>query len=234
VHATGGNDLITGAPILIDPANQTTAQVSSLLDAGLGGPVNALFAAPPGDGMLHWSRADFVRRISTATFGFFDTLQPQRSLVNGLNAPGIPDWLAVDPSVRARDLLVQLDPPSTGQPNGTSVVVELRGAEDFGNAGFVYDRLADDAFDTRGNLLNPNYACEAYRYSTPNVIGMPRVSATGLTRYAASDQLSLIRDPITGALPRYLNLRVVMTNNVDVTPTLSPSLRSMSVVYRLQ
>jgi hypothetical protein len=30
-----------------------------------------------------------------------------------------------------------------------------------------------------------------------------------------------------------VNPRLVMTNNVDVTPTLSPSLRFMSVVYRL-
>ena len=40
-------------------------------------------------------------------------------------------------------------------------------------------------------------------------------------------------DPATGLLPRYLNLRLSMTNNVDVSPALSPSLRSMGVIYRV-
>ncbi|MFN9705737.1 MAG: hypothetical protein ACK595_13065, partial [Planctomycetota bacterium] len=69
---------------------------------------------------------------------------------------------------------MQLDPPQARQPAGTSVVVAIRGADDCDrddvlyNPGFVAPGFApSDAFDTRGNLLNANYACEAYRYSTP-------------------------------------------------------------------
>ena len=93
----------------------------------------------------------------------------------------------------------------------------------------------DDSL-ARGNLLNVNYACEAYRYSTPNYrfTGQtPRIAADGLTAYVTEDDVSEIRDPASGLFPRFLNMRLVMTNNVDVTPALSPSLRSASIVYRL-
>ena len=246
VHASGGEDIVSGASILIDPANQLSAQGSSVKDAGLGNAARALFTAPPGDGMLNWARADFVRKVSTMTFGFFDTLQPQRSLLlnaagNPVADSGIPNLASVTSNLRISDFVVQLDPPLARQPAGTTVVVEIRGVEDFDNADLynptfvATGQTPSDAFDTRGNLLNANYACEAYRYSTPNAVGAaPRISATGLTRYVTEDQINLIRDSATNLLPRYLNLRLVMTNNVDVTPALSPSLRSMNVVYRVQ
>jgi hypothetical protein len=251
VHASGGFDLITGAAILIDPANQLVAQPSVVKDAGAvafgGSQATGLMLAPAGDGMINWARADFVRKVSTATFGFIDTLTPQRNqLVDGSGVPqvpnnGIPDLTAINSNLRISDLVVQIDPPQARQPAGTSVVVEIRGAQSFANNNVLYNPsfaapgiVPSDAFDTRGNLLNPNYACEAYRYSTPNTVtAIPRVAATGLTRYVTEDQLALIRDPATGLLPRFLNLRVVMTNNVGVSPALSPSLRSMSIVYRL-
>lgn len=257
VQASGGEDLITGAAILIDPANQLTAQTSLLKDAGLGNATRALFQAPAQDGMLNWAQADFVRKVSTMTFGFFDTLQPQRAqFVNDptgtpsvTNSNGFPDiaGLAAGQNYRVSDVITQLDPPQARQPAGTTVVLELRCAELFGNAATLYNpsftqagQTASDAFDARGNLLNANYACEAYRYSQANhAAGLtpgstPRVAASGLTRYVTDDQINLIRDPATGLLPRYMNPRLIMTNNVSVTPALSPSLRSMSIVYRLQ
>jgi len=242
VHASGGFDLITGAEILVDPANALTANPQNIVkDPALGDPITALFQAPAGDGMLYWARADFVRRVSTVTFPFFDTLQPQRAELIDENQQvqalaGYPDWLSVNPLLRMSDVLVQLDPPQTQQPAGTGVVVELRGCETFENSDTLYNpsfgATADDTL-TRGNLLNVNYACEAYRYSTANFNAAPRIAADGLTSYVTEDQVSDIRDSATGLFPRFLNLRLVMTNNVDVEPALSPSLRSMSVVYRL-
>ena len=234
VQASGGIDLITGNNILIDVANQLTAQPSVVKDAGLGNPTAALFLAPAGDGMLNWARADFVRKVSTMTFGFFDTLRPQLAALEGVTNPdpGFPNLSGVDSTLRIRDVVTQLDPPQARQPAGTSVFLEMRGAEDFDNA-TIYNPSVNDVFDTRGNLLNANYACEAYRYSQPNVAGAARIAADRLTRYVTEDQLALIRDAATGLLPRYMNLRLVMTNNVTVTPALSPSLRSMSIVYRM-
>ena len=245
VHASGGFDLITGNEILVDPANALQANAVNIVkDPALGDATTGLFQAPPGDGMLYWARADFVRRVSTVTFGFFDTLQPQRAeLVDPNQQPipvaGYPDWAAVNPNLRMSDVLVQLDPPQTRQPAGTGVVVELRGCETFENSEVLYNPTfganPDDSL-ARGNLLNVNYACEAYRYSTPNYrfTGQtPRIAADGLTAYVTEDDVSEIRDPASGLFPRFLNMRLVMTNNVDVTPALSPSLRSASIVYRL-
>lgn len=245
VHASGGFDLITGNEILVDPANALQANAVNIVkDPALGDATTGLFQAPPGDGMLYWARADFVRRVSTVTFGFFDTLQPQRAeLVDPNQQPvpvaGYPDWASVNPNLRMSDVLVQVDPPQTRQPAGTGVVVELRGCETFENSETLYNPTfgpdADDSL-SRGNLLNVNYACEAYRYSTPNYrfTGQtPRIATDSLTPYVTEDQVSQIRDPASGLFPRFLNLRLVMTNNVDVTPALSPSLRSLSVVYRL-
>lgn len=232
VQASGGFDLITGAAVYIDPANALNALPSVVKDAGLGAATTALFTAPAGDGMLHWTRADMVRKISTVTFGFFDTLMPQQYATEGGVLAGLPNWSGTA-SLRPTDLVVQLDPPQTRQPAGTGVVVELRGAATFENDDEIYNPALDDTEAGRGNLLNPNYACEAYRYSTANVFGAPRVSASGLTKYVTEDKINDMRDAATGLLPRFLNVRLVMTNNVTVTPSLSPSLRSMSVVYRL-
>lgn len=260
VQASGGFDQVSGAQITIDPANQLSAQASWIKDAGMGEANLARFLAPAGDGMMNWARADFVRKVSTMTFGFFDTLRPQfgdysdgsggfavsQGVPNllGLNIPGA-NPPVVGSELRISDLLIQLDPPLARQPAGTSVVAEVRGAEEFDNSGVdlaepnntapLFNPALNLQFNARGNLLNPNYACEAYRYSTANLEdGSARVQATRLTRYVTEDQLSLLRDPATNLLPRLMNLRLTMTNNVSVTPALSPSLRSVGIVYRLQ
>ena len=163
--------------------------------------------------MLHWSRADFVRKVSTTTFGFFDTLQPQRSELVGQNPEaGFPDWLGVNPLLRMTDILVQLDPPQTRQPAGTGVLVELRASETIFNSAELYNPIfganANDSLPNlgnndpgRGNLLNAHYSCEAYRYSSANVASAPRVVATGLTSYVTEDEITDISNPATGLYP---------------------------------
>lgn len=253
VHSTGGLDPITRTDILVDPSNVQVATGGWRKDAGLGDPIQGLFQAPPGDSHLHWAQIDLVRKVSTVTFGMFDTLQPNRhnlpGPVTGQPPPpwanwagrtiqnGFPDLAALEGgNLRVRDLVTRQDPPVSRQPAGTSVVLEIRGATNFTNATRIYDQVTDDALATRGNLLNPNYACEAYRYSTANSGAngdLPRIEAQGLTQYVTEDQVGLLRNPATGLLPRYLNMRLVLTNNIDVTPAVSPSLRSLSIVYRM-
>jgi hypothetical protein len=238
VQRSGGVDLTSGLTFDIDVANALTAAPSPVRDAGVGNAA-ALFQAPAGDGMLNWAHADFVRRVSTMTLGFFDTLQPQRSAVT-LPAEGFPNLLAVGANLRIADLLVQLDPPQARQAVGTTVIAEVRGVEEIapgvaaGTSLYAPDptNRATDSFNQRGQLLNPNYACEAFRYSQQNISGAPRVDAVGLTRYVTDDQLGLIRRP-DGRLPRYMNVRITMTNNLNTTPAVSPSLRSLQLAYRV-
>jgi hypothetical protein len=255
VHTSGSEEPATLDPrrvIIVDPANTPVALGGFHKDAGAiimapGSPFSATTAyvqVPPGDGMLHWARADFVRKVSTITYGFFDTMQPNRRADPAL--PGYPDFLGSGSSgeMRISEFVSLLDPPLSRQPSGTSVVLEIRCADNFPRSGEIYDsRLFVPTTNTpetpsnRGNLLNPSYACEAYRYDQPNSgvsFTDPRVDATGLTRYVTEDRLSTISNPLTGLLPRFMNLRLSMTNNVTVTPALSPSLRSMGVVYRMR
>lgn len=241
----GGVDGL-GQEYLVDPANTHVAKQSWIKDVGLGDPINGRYQTKPGDGTTHWAQADFVRRVSMVTFGFFDTLQPNRHGLTagnfktkwpGLGQPGgFPDFQKLGGQFRVKDMIAVMDPPLTGQPPGTSVEVQFRGAETFANADKIYDRAADDKLETRGNLLNPNYACEAYRYAMPNAgkaKDTPRVRAQGLTPYVVEEKLDEIRDRATKLLPRYVNLRLVLENNTNVSPALSPSLRSLMVVYRL-
>lgn len=258
IHTTGGLDPNTGQNILVDPANSATALGGWIKDAGLGDPIQGLFLAPPGDGHLYWAQADFVRKVSTATFGFFDSLKPNQHALPASLSSTWPTWIIgltnqagfpnAEPlqggALRIRDLVTQMDPPISMQPAGTSVVLEIRGADTFTNP-TIYDRNltagtpplnTGDRFDMRGNLLNCNYACEAYRYAQPNAgpnNDLPRIEAHGLTKYVTEDRLNELRNPASGLLPRYLNIRLVMNNNVGVTPAISPSLRSLALVYRL-
>ena len=99
----------------------------------------------------------------------------------------------------------------------------------------------------RGNLLNPNYACEAYRYAgvdlgieafgawdyaaRPDLFARP--TASGLTPYVSDSQLDSIRDS-GGSLPRYLNLRLIFENNINSQVVRPPSLLSLGVAFRLE
>ncbi|HLQ37056.1 MAG TPA: hypothetical protein VK348_04605, partial [Planctomycetota bacterium] len=276
VHSTGGFNITTQQNILVDPSITTVAVGGWVKDAALGDPTYGLFHTLPGDDHLHWAQADFVRKVSTITFGFFDTLRPNRNDIRadaatvtqqqgspvvwpGLNNPpigapatgstGFPDLAALSQNLRVSDLVTQLDPPAARQPAGTSVTLEFRGAADIGTTAAQRDLYNRTLFDTntpprqigdrillRGNLLNPSFACEAYRYTRPNSGASgdtARILVPGLTAYVDREHLDSIRDA-NGLLPRYLNMRLVMTNNVFVTPALSPSLRSFAIIYRMQ
>ncbi len=259
VHSTGGIDLVDGNEILIDPDFQPTAVGGVITDIGLGAlPHTGLFRTEPGDSHVYWGQVDFVRRVSMATGGFFDSLRPNRhgfpagEEVEGMAAADadLPQFDGAQ--VGVGDLVVVLDPPN--QVGGATMNVEIRGAQQIGPDGVeptIYTPVSlsneqgqqivpgDDNPLTRGNLLNANYSCEAYRYATSGATapgqqpGEPRVPATGLTPYARTENLDDIRD-VRGVLPRFLNFRLVMENNISSTPNVSPSLRGMSIVYRMR
>lgn len=252
VHNVGGFDPQNNVEVKVDPENTFVASQIWIKDVGLGDPIQGLYKTRSfGDSHTHWAKADFVRKVSTMTFGFFDTLQPNRHALQGAinttwpglgNAAGVPDLTTIGPAVFVKDFTSIVDPPPTAQPAGTKVKLEYRFAQTFENSNSIYDRKPAETTD-RGNLLNPHYACEAYRYSVPNsnkdplnISGggnLPRVAATGLTVYVEEEKIDTIRNVATGLLPRYMNVRVVMENNTQVVPALSPSLRSIAVVYRV-
>ncbi len=267
-HVSGGPDPITGKDILINPSVEPRSRPSWVKDILLGsGTSFAFLTVDQGrDDHLHWAQADFVRRVSELTFGFWDTLQPNRHDFRHAQYPltttwpgkdiaeGVPDLTAVSSKpVGIEDFTAIMDPPLSRQPAGTSLVVEYRGAKSFDNDDKLFV-LQDDAGYThvnivqqRGNLLSPGYAEEAYRFAMENRFGTayasfgvspmpaagPRVKATGLTPYVSEDDLDNLRDVATGLLPRFMNFRFVMSNNLAADPPLQPFLNSFQVAYRV-
>jgi hypothetical protein len=244
VYSFGGPDPNrTGQVNFLQPDREQVARGGVIKDMGLGDPIFGLFQTKPGDDHLHWAQIDFVRRVSLQTFGFFDTLRPNQHDLAASNLPGLPptagrpDLSGINGGeVRLLDLTAAFDPPQSEQPGGTQVGIEFRVADELTNP-TLYDAVGDDAFDTRGNLLNPNYACEAFRYAmtNPGPPGTdPRVPLdAGISPYVTVEGLEEFRDPLTGLLPRFMNFRLVMQSNIASSPVATPTLRSLSIVYRV-
>ena len=245
-YTIGGFDPQNSQEVIVNPDETYTAIGGWIKDMGLGDPTLGLYRTKYADDHVHWTQADFVRKVSMATFGFFDTLKPNQSKnLAGFDPNGLPDFAALQGSLsttlRIKDFVTVTDPPITAQPAGTGVTIEFRSLADLTptnenvNPTAIYDKVTGDLPLSRGNILNPNYACEAFRYASPNSRGGsgPRQPVVGLTKYVVEEQLDSLRDPSKGFLPRYMNWRAVFTNNTNVTPATSPSLRSFSIVYRM-
>jgi hypothetical protein len=244
VYSFGGPDPNrTGAVNFLEPDKEQIARGGVIKDMGIGDPVFGLAPTKPGDDHLHWAQMDFVRRVSMQTFGFFDTQLPNQHGLGATNLPGLPaaegrpDFTGINSGdIGMLDIVTVFDPPQSDQPGGTRIAIEYRAAADLTNAA-LYDRVNDDGFDTRGNLLNPYYACEAYRYAMANPGppgNTPRVPLpAGISQYVTEDGLDTLRDPLTNLLPRYMNFRLIMENNVSASPATVPSLRGMGFAYRM-
>lgn len=243
---SGGYIDATGGEARVDPANERDARGSVVLDAGALDTTTGLRTIGPANDHLYWAQANFVRRVSMCTFGFFDTLRPNRHALvlqevgvpwDGLsNLDGLPNFSATN-NRRVLDMVAIMDPPLERQPSGTSVLLEVRGAEIIARSTDLWDRAAQNRATERNNLLNPDYACEAFRYAMANPGGMstgPRVTVDGLTPYASLENLDQLRGTLTRLLPRYINFRVVFENDINTSSPKRPSLKSLSLVYRVK
>ena len=248
VHTTGGFDPQNNIDVKVNPDNTYQATGAWIKDMGLGDPIAGLYKTKYGDSHIHWAQADFIRKVSMATFGFIDLQRPNQAKATTTSTTltvGIPDFTTLGANIAGKDFVTVVDPPITAQPAGTSVKIEFRGAttipgpQPASAVNHIYDRKPNETSSgviptiQSGKILNPFYACDAYREAMPNAPTTPRVAAVGLTPYVVEEQIDTLRDPAKGSLPRYLNWRVVFENNTLVTPATSPSLRSMSVVYRM-
>jgi hypothetical protein len=231
VHATGGFNPVTQSPVTVNPAQAQAATGGLVVDIGLPGSPTPV---PPGDSHTNWAAMDVVRRVSMLTYGFFDTLAPNRNALGGtFPQGGLPNFEGI--GTGAGDIVFLRDRQLT--PGATRVLVEVRGLEDADNIGTLYDPQMDDSVGGRGNLLNPNYSCEAFRHASanPGFGGSgPRVNATGITPYVDLDLVDDLRNEQSGLLPRYLNLRFVLENDIAGAETLRPSLGGFSATWRVQ
>lgn len=247
VHSAGFADA-TGSQTMIDPVREPVARGGIILDAGSTNIINGLTTVPGYNDHLYWAQADFVRRVNMVTFGFFDTLKPNQHDLDpssisipwpGLNdRAGVPDFSG-SIGRRAVDVVAVMDPPLEQQPVGTSIGLEVRGVETLGvgaTVAGIWNRLNENRSMNRQNLLNPFYACEAFRYAMTNAgaANVPRVAVEGMTPYVDLEHLATLRNPQSGLLPRYLNFRLIMENDIAANSPKRPSLKSLSVVYRVR
>lgn len=246
VFSAGSVDRV-GGETFIDPTTERTARGGIILDAGATDIINGLQPVPGFNDHLYWTQANFVRRVSMCTFGFFDTLQPNRHdlALAELSVPwagleareGLPDFVAVN-NRRVVDMVAVMDPPLESQPTGTSVLLEVRGVETVARGTSIWNRITENRAVERFNLLNPEYACEAFRYAMDNPGGGSlsgaRVPAEGLTPYVDLEHLDTIRNPVTRLLPRLMNFRLVFENDISKTAPKRPALNSLALVYRVK
>ena len=227
-HTTGGVSP-TGVKTIVDPKNTFVAKGAWIVDPSLSW-VNNQFAgphqAPPIDDHVPWGRIDLLRRISIVTAGFVDLTRPNKNKITGTPSDGTPVWDAN--TYRPTHFEVVTEPPLEAMPAGTSTLVEWRGVEILPNDQ-VYDPAAGNMPDQRGNLLNPLYACDAYRLAAIQGHTI-HVDAKGFTNYHKDPQ-DLVGPKGFG--PRYVNWRIVFTNNTSAVPPLRPFLDSLGLAYRL-
>lgn len=249
VYSFGGPDISSpGSFTRVIPDQALTATGGTVIDRGVGAfldPTNGLGNVGPRDSHVPWAQIDLVRKVSLVTFGFFDTEMPNQHALDPMTvsaplppANGIPDLSGL---AGVDDIVAVLDPPVSQQPGGTSITLEFRGADMIPNAG-IYDPQTNDTFDTRSNLLSPNFACEAYRYAAGDIVvddasgdegPQTRPAAAGLTPYVIEGELDTLRDPVTGLLPRFFNTRLVLENNIDNDSAAVPFLRGFGISYRM-
>ncbi len=228
-HTTGGVSP-TGVKTIVDPKNTFVAKGGWIVDPSLSW-VNGQFVgpyqAPPVDDHVPWARIDLLRKVSIVTGGFVDLTRPNKNKISGTPSDGSPVWDAN--SYRPTHFEVVTEPPLEDMPGGTNTLVEWRGVEVLPNDQ-VYDPAAANMPDKRGNLLNPLYACDAYRLAAIKGHSI-HIDAKGFTNYHKDPQ-DLV-NPATGFGPRYVNWRIVFTNNTTSVPPLRPYLDSLGLAVRM-
>ncbi len=226
VHSTGGIDSQNNENF-VDPPNELVARGGWVNNAILG-----RFQAPPGDDHVYWGQADFVRKVSVATSGYFDTLIPGKNAVQGptgwaADANGFPNLSTLGTNWRPSEFAVILNPAPESLPKGTQVIVEYRSAETFSKSDAVYAFSATETAASRNNLLNPHFACEQYRYMASS-----RVQSTDVTNYV--QDIDTLIDPQTGVARRFMNYRLTFVNNPNVEPARVPFVDYFAIVWRVK
>jgi hypothetical protein len=201
-----------GQKTMIDPGVQTQA---------LGGFDPTGVRTIPGDNSVYWIQADFLRRVSVMTFGFFSLPDPHRAAVNQYGDSRLgPYYTTANPLRPTFDVF--LDPISTAAPQGTSLKAEFR--------------LAKQQLRTRDIDLDPRPAGDAHIRTEVNRLenrfGYAYVDA--LTKYTT--EITDLQDPAFLAPfamrpqdSHWMNFRLIFENQ----GALSPTLDSIAIAYRM-
>lgn len=201
------------------------------------------------DNSLYWIAADFLKRTTVVTSGFVDIGNPHRMPEDRIIDPRLGPYVddVTRPNYRV-NFAHSFEFPLERLPGGTTVTVEFRGA---GAVDFAPWRATVDGYapvPNRENFpLDPLKAGDAhirkfddralrnwwtYLYNRtvtsytddPNLVFSPQFT----DRFAGPFE-SFRPDDV-----KYFNWRFVMTNNVEASPPVSPSIDTFSVAYRFE
>ena len=116
-YTAGG--LVGNQPQPIDPAK---------VEKAVGGLTPQGATTPPADNTVFWMMTDYLKRMSVATAGFVELLDPHRMPSNALDSRLGPYFNKVMPAGFAPNYVFDFDPPISELPGGTTLVAEFRGA----------------------------------------------------------------------------------------------------------
>lgn len=244
VYSAGG--LVQGKPERMDPTQSGWA-------TAVGGFTPTGQRTRCCDNSVYWVMADFRKRISVATAGFVDILDPHRVDPKVSDDPRLGPFFGMNmPNDVLPRFEVAFEPPLETLPGGTSVIAEFRGAgivdpEPWAAKqnnyqpppnpkNFPLDPLkAGDAhirkYDDRPvNGQARNFWTYYYNRNVTTYVNNPNklMDAAFTSQFAGPNEAFLPRDV------RYFNWRFILKNNVDANPPVSPTIESFAVTYRFE
>jgi hypothetical protein len=206
-----------GTKTLVDPAAKKVAD---------GGFAPSGARTPANDNTVYWTQVDFLKRLSVMTYGFVRLGDPHRAATISYNDPRLgPYYPANAPLKPTFDTI--FEPLLGEQPSGTRVTAEFRA---------VKQNKTDDI------ELNPLMAGEVHIRTNFNATArtFDHNYVDAISRYTT--EIEQLQDPaflagFNGMRPqevKYLTFRIIFENNADAVGSISPSLDSFAITYRLE
>jgi hypothetical protein len=206
----------------------------------------------PVDNTVYWIMVDFLKRTAVATNGFVEITNPHRMPTSGSPDPRLGPY--TPPKNTLPDYAFDFEPSLANLPAGTSVVPEFRGASmvDSGS-GFPWPEIATFVGGNRPDAnnfpLDPLKAgdCWIRHWDERSTGSQSRRSWTylynrnvtayteepnDLSNTAFTNKFGGPNEVFAAEDVKYFNWRLIMRNNADTTPPVSPKIESFAVSYR--
>ena len=243
-RAYSGGGLVQGKPQTVNPSTESLAQGGYTPNGG---------RTRASDNSVYWMMTDFQKRVTVATAGFVEILNPHR-VPQDHDDPRLGPYFGGDnlPLDILPKFEITFEPDLQLLPGGTKFVPEFRAAGVVDNDPWAAKENAYSPKPDRKNFaLDPMKAGDAHirKYDDRPQSGSPRNYWTYYYNKNVTDYTPEINQLMSPAftnkfagpneafLPKdvkYFNWRFVINSNVDASPPVSPSIDSFAVTYRFE
>jgi hypothetical protein len=203
------------------------------------------------DNSIYWIMADFVKRTTVVTTGFVDIINPHRVSIGSADTRLGPYFL---PSEWRPNFTHSFQPALESLPGGTAVDVEFRGASIVDPEPWRASQEGYTPVPTPKNFsLDPLKAGDAgirkfdnrptgaggtarnwWTYFYNRTVTSYTDNLNTLMNPAFTDQFAGPFEEFRPEDVRYFNWRFLMTNNVEASPPISPTIDTFMVTYRFE